>query len=154
MARASTIGLISADSHVNEPRDLWSSNLPPHLLDIAMRGIEAGDDPMPRAARKAAAVFERARRQAAKEQARLRRRRFSPLTRRILTLNVLVLAIPVLGLLYLDEYREGLIQSRLTTLRTEAELISGAIATSGVVTGPLGDERPVFVLLHKDSELH
>jgi two-component system sensor histidine kinase ChvG len=107
----------------------------------AERGNEAGDDPMPREARKAAAVFERARRQAAKEQARLRRRRFSPLTRRILTLNVLALAIPVLGLLYLDEYREGLIQSRLTTLRTEAELISGAIATSGVVTGPLGDER-------------
>ena len=44
MANASTIGMVSADSHVNEPRDLWSSNLPPHMLDIAMRGIEARDD--------------------------------------------------------------------------------------------------------------
>jgi len=42
--RISDIGLISADSHVNEPRDLWSSNLPPSLRDQAMRGIEAGDD--------------------------------------------------------------------------------------------------------------
>lgn len=44
MANASTIGMVSADSHVNEPRDLWSSNLPPDMLDIAMRGIEVRDD--------------------------------------------------------------------------------------------------------------
>jgi predicted TIM-barrel fold metal-dependent hydrolase len=40
----STFGCISADSHVNEPRDLWSENLPRHLRADAMRGIEAGDD--------------------------------------------------------------------------------------------------------------
>ncbi|HQV57915.1 MAG TPA: amidohydrolase family protein [Ilumatobacteraceae bacterium] len=40
----SDIGMISADSHVNEPRDLWSSNLPASLRSQAMRGIEAGDD--------------------------------------------------------------------------------------------------------------
>src|SRR5262245_52729793 len=34
-----------------------------------------------------------------------RRRRRSSLTRRILTLNLLALAIPVAGLLYLDQYR-------------------------------------------------
>jgi two-component system sensor histidine kinase ChvG len=74
------------------------------------------------------------------QRARLRRR-FSPLTRRILLLNVLAVAVPVAGLLYLGEYRDDLIRARLNSLRTEAELISGAIATSGVVTGPLGDER-------------
>lgn len=37
-------GLVSADSHVNEPRDLWSSNLPASLRTQAMRGIESGDD--------------------------------------------------------------------------------------------------------------
>lgn len=42
--RASTIGMVSADSHVNEPRDLWSANLPPAMRDLAMRGIQAGDD--------------------------------------------------------------------------------------------------------------
>lgn len=37
-------GCISADSHVNEPRDLWTANLPTSLRDSAMRGIRAGDD--------------------------------------------------------------------------------------------------------------
>ena len=49
----------------------------------------------------------------------LRRRRRSSLTRRILTLNVLALAIPVAGLLYLDEYRSSLVQQQLDLLRTE-----------------------------------
>lgn len=40
----STIGFVSADAHVNEPRDLWSSNLPAGLREHAMRGIAAGDD--------------------------------------------------------------------------------------------------------------
>ena len=40
----SEIGLVSADSHVNEPHDLWSSNLPPSLRAQAMRGIESGED--------------------------------------------------------------------------------------------------------------
>ncbi|MEX2297208.1 MAG: sensor histidine kinase [Dongiaceae bacterium] len=88
-----------------------------------------------------ASVFDKARRRGGTARASYRRRRFSPLTLRILTLNVLAIAIPVAGLLYLDEYRDDLIRSRLASLRTEAELISGAIATSGVVTGPLGDER-------------
>ena len=40
----SEIGLVSADSHVNEPRDLWSKNLPRSLREQAMQGIRAGDD--------------------------------------------------------------------------------------------------------------
>jgi predicted TIM-barrel fold metal-dependent hydrolase len=42
--RISDIGLISADSHVNEPRDLWVSNLPPSLRNQGMRGIQSGED--------------------------------------------------------------------------------------------------------------
>ena len=38
------IGLVSGDSHVNEPRELWRENLPARFRDQAMRGIEAGDD--------------------------------------------------------------------------------------------------------------
>ena len=38
---ASKIGLVSADSHVNEPRDLWSANLPPSLRTQAMAGTVA-----------------------------------------------------------------------------------------------------------------
>ncbi len=40
----SSIGLVSADSHVNEPRDLWKSNLPPSLRSQAMEGIQSGED--------------------------------------------------------------------------------------------------------------
>jgi two-component system sensor histidine kinase ChvG len=71
----------------------------------------------------------------------LQRRRRSSLTRRILTLNVLALAIPVAGLLYLDEYRNDLVRQQLDLLRTEGDLFSGALAASGVVTGPSGDEQ-------------
>jgi two-component system sensor histidine kinase ChvG len=104
--------------------------------------MTAGREPPATELRETAAVFDRAKRRAVRRRAeRRRRRRFSPLTLRILMLNVLAIAIPVTGLLYLDEYREDLIRARLTSLQTEAELISGAIAASGVVTGPLGDER-------------
>jgi two-component system sensor histidine kinase ChvG len=65
----------------------------------------------------------------------------SPLTRRILAVNIIALAIPVVGLLYLDNYRQNLIESELELLKTEAKLFSGALAASGVVTGPLGEER-------------
>ena len=65
----------------------------------------------------------------------------SPLTRRILAVNVIALFIPVVGLLFLDNYRQSLIESEQELLKTEAKLFSGALAASGVVTGPLGEER-------------
>ncbi|HEY2563780.1 MAG TPA: amidohydrolase family protein [Acidimicrobiales bacterium] len=40
----SSLGMISADSHVNEPRDLWSANLPASMRERAMKGIEATED--------------------------------------------------------------------------------------------------------------
>jgi two-component system, OmpR family, sensor histidine kinase ChvG len=78
---------------------------------------------------------------AALQRRRRRRRRLSPLTRRILALNVLAIAIPVAGLLYLGDYRDDLVNSQLAGLRTQAELFAGALGTSGVVTGPLGEEK-------------
>jgi predicted TIM-barrel fold metal-dependent hydrolase len=39
-----TLGLISGDSHVNEPRRLWSDNLPRSLRSKALRGIKPGSD--------------------------------------------------------------------------------------------------------------
>lgn len=67
----------------------------------------------------------------------------SPLTRRILVLNIMALLVPVLGLLYLPTYRDSLLQSELELLKTEGSLFSGALAASGVVTGALGDEKLV-----------
>ena len=71
----------------------------------------------------------------------LPRRRRSSLSRRILAVNVLALAIPVAGLLYLDQLRSSLVQQQFDLMQTEAALISGALAASGVVVGPAGDER-------------
>src|SRR5688572_33267025 len=65
----------------------------------------------------------------------------SPLTRRILAVNIIALVIPVVGLPYLDNYRQNLIESELELLKTEAQIFSGALAASAVVTGPLGEER-------------
>lgn len=44
MTEVLTSGFISADSHVNEPRDLWRDHLPARLREQAMQGIEARDD--------------------------------------------------------------------------------------------------------------
>ncbi|MEX0696577.1 MAG: stimulus-sensing domain-containing protein [Dongiaceae bacterium] len=70
-----------------------------------------------------------------------RRARLSPLTRRILTLNVLALAIPVVGLLYLDEYRANMVDSEIEALRTVGEIFAGALGSGGVASDPLGEER-------------
>lgn len=72
---------------------------------------------------------------------RAARRRLSPLTRRILTLNVLALAIPVGGLLFLDDYRQELVEQELDSMAIEGQLIAGALAASGVVTEDSGEER-------------
>lgn len=59
-----------------------------------------------------------------------RRRAISPITRRILAINILALVVLVTGMLYLDEYRRGLIAAELATLRTQAELFAAAISES------------------------
>lgn len=65
-------------------------------------------------------------------------RLFSPLTRRILTVNVLPLAILVAGILYLDEYRENLIEAELAALETQAEIFAGALGEGAIGTKPDG----------------
>ena len=64
-----------------------------------------------------------------------RRGRFSKLTRRILTVNVLALAILVAGLLYLGQYQENLIESELLALRTQGEIFAGALGQGARGTG-------------------
>jgi len=54
---------------------------------------------------------------------------------------VLALVIPVIGLLYLGEYRESLIATELDALTNEAELFAGALGGTGVVTDSQGEER-------------
>jgi predicted TIM-barrel fold metal-dependent hydrolase len=41
---ADTLGMVSGDSHVSEPRHLWRDNLPAKYKGDALKGIEAGED--------------------------------------------------------------------------------------------------------------
>ena len=56
----------------------------------------------------------------------------SPITRKILAINVLALAIPIGGLLYLGPYRDGLIVSELEALQIESGIFAGAIGESAI----------------------
>ncbi|MBP5859083.1 sensor histidine kinase [Marivibrio halodurans] len=68
-------------------------------------------------------------------------RRVSPLTRRILAVNMIALLIPVLGLLYLGPYREGLIAQEMEALRTQGEIFSGALGEGAVEVLDSGEEE-------------
>ena len=56
--------------------------------------------------------------------------RISPITRRIFVVNLLALVFLFAGILYLDEYRRGLIAAELATMRSEANLFAAAIGES------------------------
>jgi two-component system sensor histidine kinase ChvG len=58
---------------------------------------------------------------------------FSSLTRRILFLNLAALGVLVIGILYLNQFRDGLIDARVESLMTQGEIIAGAIAASATV---------------------
>lgn len=62
--------------------------------------------------------------------------RMSGLTLRILAVNIIAIMILGLGILYLGQYTESLIEGELTSIRSEAQLFSGAISEGAV--------RPVF----------
>ncbi len=63
-----------------------------------------------------------------------RARMLSPITRRILAVNLLALGILVAGLLYLGEYRRNLIEAELVALRTQAEMFAAALGEGTVAT--------------------
>jgi two-component system sensor histidine kinase ChvG len=57
----------------------------------------------------------------------------SSLTRRIVVLNLGGLVALLVGFLYLNQFREGLIDARVTSLQTQGEIIAAAIAASATV---------------------
>jgi two-component system sensor histidine kinase ChvG len=80
------------------------------------------------------------------------RRRFSPLIRRILLMNMLAPVVLAVGILYLDDYRRSLIANETAALTTQAQIFaaaigtaaiegSGAAATDDSVTAPAESER-------------
>jgi len=58
---------------------------------------------------------------------------FSSLTRRILFLNLAALFVLLSGILYLNQFREGLIDARVESLLTQGEIIAAAVAGSASV---------------------
>ncbi|NIK49596.1 sensor histidine kinase [Variibacter gotjawalensis] len=58
---------------------------------------------------------------------------FSSLTRRIVSLNIAGLLALVVGILYLSQFRAGLIDARVQSLLVQSEIIAGAIAASATV---------------------
>ncbi|MGH6811673.1 MAG: stimulus-sensing domain-containing protein [Methylocella sp.] len=57
----------------------------------------------------------------------------SPLTRRIVVLNLGGLAALLLGFLYLNQFRQGLIEAKVQSLHIQAEIIAAAVAASATV---------------------
>ncbi len=71
-----------------------------------------------------------------KPSTRVRRRLISPITLRILAINLLALAVLLFGMIYLEEYRRGLIAAELGTLENKAKLFAAAITESATSPDP------------------
>ncbi len=67
---------------------------------------------------------------------------FSSLTRRIIVLNLAGLLVLVVGILYLNQWRAGLIDARVQSLRVQGEIISAAIAASATVDSDVISVNP------------
>jgi len=71
--------------------------------------------------------------------------RYAPtsLTARIALINIIGLMVLALGILYFNQFRQGLIDARVQSLTTQAQIIAGAVAgsatadTSSIVINPL-----------------
>ncbi len=68
-------------------------------------------------------------------------RLLSPITRRILTVNIFALAFLVSGILYLEEYRKSLITTELGSLKVQADMFAVAFAEGTAATSSPRAER-------------
>jgi two-component system sensor histidine kinase ChvG len=67
---------------------------------------------------------------------------FGSLTRRIVFLNLAGLAVLVVGILYLNQWRAGLIDARVQSLRVQGEIIAAAVAASATVDSDVIQVNP------------
>src|SRR5579871_4860981 len=87
-------------------------------------------------------------REAAAQQSH-RRRGLSPLTRRILAVNVLALGLLGLGLLYLGEYQQSLVAAQLDALKTQGQIFAAALGEGAVLDSP-GEGEALLPVLGRD----
>ncbi|MBT3358243.1 MAG: HAMP domain-containing protein [Rhodospirillales bacterium] len=73
------------------------------------------------------------------ETIRLRRRAVSPITWRILAVNLFALGVLVAGLLYLGEYRRNLITAELTSLQKRTDMFAAALGEGAVAINISGE---------------
>ncbi|MGE0722859.1 MAG: stimulus-sensing domain-containing protein [Alphaproteobacteria bacterium] len=117
----------------------------PPRLDPTFRAV---DDATPRAA---PAEDAEAPREAPVERADAPDRRWrvnplrSPLTRRVLLVNILPLLILVGGLLYLGEYRRGLVETEIEALETQAALIANALGEGTIERAAAGEAAALAI---------
>src|SRR5689334_5896930 len=100
------------------------------VLDIATATVDA--DKRPSSARSGPVAEATTR--------RYRRGRLSPLTGRILAVNVLALALLGLGLLYLGKYEASLIETELQALKTQGEIFAAALGEGAVLDSVEGEQ--------------
>ena len=67
---------------------------------------------------------------------------FSSVTRRIIVLNLVGLLVLVVGILYLNQWRAGLIEARVQSLRVQGEIIAAAVAASATVDSDVISVNP------------
>ena len=72
------------------------------------------------------------------------KRMFSPITLRILAVNVLALGLLVVGILYLGEYRRGLILSEVSGLETQGDMFAAALGEGASANLPDANKTLVF----------
>jgi two-component system, OmpR family, sensor histidine kinase ChvG len=71
-------------------------------------------------------------------------RLFSPITLRILAVNMLALGILVIGILYLGEYRRGLILSEVSGLEIQGDMFAAALGEGASINNSDRDNKLVF----------
>ena len=99
---------------------------------------------MPDSAAPPAAVRPPLRRAGSAATRALRWRWMSPLTRRILLVNVMPLVLLLAALLYLDQYQNGLLEAEVGALRQQAKIYAGALGEAAVREE--GTEPPRLVI--------
>ncbi|CAN7687436.1 stimulus-sensing domain-containing protein [Bosea sp. LjRoot237] len=97
------------------------------MATIEQEGARAGGPRTGLTLRRRAALFSR------RVWRAISGRAASSLTRRIVVLNLAGLVALLVGFLYLNQFREGLIEARVQSLLTQGEIIAGAIAASATV---------------------
>ena len=129
---ASAIDTATAEAERSSPRSP-ERRLPGAAASAAWSATDIGDEAEPRVDARPGRVWPR----------RFRWPSVSPLTRRIVAVNVLPLALLAVGFLYLGKFEASLIGQQLESLRTQGEIFAAALSEGAVLDS--ADEGEVLL---------